>query len=1192
MRDSANTKQNHVYLKQCQEIREKLGDKPYRIGLDLGVGSIGFAIVSMEEDSEKLLLPKEIIMAGSRIFKASDGAKDRREKRGQRNNHRHTRERMRYLWQLLAGQKLALPIPPDLDKKEKSSEQETSSKRFSKEVLQKDVYELRVKSLDQKISLQEIGYVLYHIAGHRGSSAIRTFENDSEETQKENTENKKIAKNAERLMKEKNYRTYGEYLYKEFFENKEKHKRKRVSNTPNNHKFSPTRDFAIREAELILKKQAQFHDELTEKYIEKLIKAISYETEKLIPESGHCPYFKNEKRLPVSHKLNEERRLWEALNNARYYDPVFDIKTGEITSYEEKEFNKEQKKKLFDYLLTGSELTQTQTKKLLDLKNVKNEDIILQGRDRKTQKIKGYKLHKLESMSFWQRLTQEQQDQFLYDWNSSPDEKVLTEKLLNQYHLTNQEIDKAFDEIILSSSYAPLGKSAMSIVLEKIKNGLSYTESIEAALKEGKLTKEPQSIKDKLPYYGAVLPESTQSVIAKGFSLQFKDRNYKTPHTDKNELEYGRIANPVVHQTLNELRKLVNEIIDIFGKKPCEIGLETARELKKSAQARQELSREQNNNEIKRAKIYEKYIDLPDVIMTSKENPKNYILKFELWEEQDEICPFCIKVINSSDIINNSVDIEHLFPISESEDSRKNNLVISHIDCNRHKGTHSPFDAFGSSPTYGNIKYDYNEILSNAKKTIPHKAWRFNQGSFEKFIENKPMKKRFETDNSYISKVAHKYLSCLFEKPNIICVKGSLTAQLRLAWGLNGIIIPFAKKLVSDKEIEDFNNDVNSNKKIRSDNRHHALDAIVIAYASRGYSNLLNRLAGKGYKINYNQRNWLSKILLPPNNNVRENIEADLQLFETSIKNALKDAFISIKHDNSDNGNLVKETMYRIFSSAKGYTLTTYKKLSGLKLIDKKKTPKQILEKVLLKFEVRQDELKNEQIKAAVESNKRLFNAIQNNLTKAQTLLEEENKKAKDEGKKEKLINDVSLYQKAISLSGDTYIELSKKEPYKFFAISKPTPTTTGYGYDTGNSLCIDLYYNTNGNLCGEIIRKIDFQRKITPNYKEQGLNLFEKIYTGDVLEVDFNISSNKKSLTNNTGSAPENRTFVRINTFTENGNNTNIQLWFSNIIKSLNKQDDSFTLRSMQKYNPRKIILSSCGLIKYRSPILKNKEN
>ncbi|MDR3307099.1 MAG: hypothetical protein LBS61_05505, partial [Endomicrobium sp.] len=597
---------NQTYLDQSAQIKEKLRNRDYRIGLDLGVGSIGFAILSMEENSQKILLPTEIIMSGSRIFKSSDGAINRRTSRGQRNNHRHARERMRYLWKLLASQKLALSVPAKLEQKKNSSEQE----RFSKEVLQKDVYELRVKALDEKISLQEIGYALYHIANHRGSSAIRTFEEDSEETQKENTENKRIAGEVKRAMKEKNYRTYGEYLYREKFENKERYKRERVSNTTDTHQFSPIRDFAVKEAQAILNNQTQYHKEsLTNDYIKQILEAINYETEKLIPESGYCPYFKDEKRLPRSHKLNEERRLWEALNNARYSQPVVDEKTGEITSFEEKQFSKEQKEELLSKcLLLGSELKQDETKKLLKLENVKPQDIVLQGRDKKTQKIKGYKLRGLEDMPFWKRLSKEQQKQYLYCWNSCPDEKVLKDKLKNEYKLTDEEIDEAFDKVVLPSSYAPLGERAMIIVLEKIKVGLSYTEAIEEALKEGKLTKDKQSIKDNLPYYGAILPESTQAVIAKGSSKQFANRKYKTPHTNKDERKYGRIANPVVHQTLNELRKLVNELIEIFGKKPVEIGLETARELKKSVKDRKQLSKEQSDNENRRNKIYETYI--------------------------------------------------------------------------------------------------------------------------------------------------------------------------------------------------------------------------------------------------------------------------------------------------------------------------------------------------------------------------------------------------------------------------------------------------------------------------------------------------------------------------------------------------------------------------------------------------------
>ena len=152
------------------------------------------------------------------------------------------------------------------------------------------------------------------------------------------------------------------------------------------------------------------------------------------------------------------------------------------------------------------------------------------------------------------------------------------------------------------------------------------------------------------------------------------------------------------------------------------------------------------------------------------------------------------------------------------------------------------------------------DILNNAKKHLPHeKARRFHRGSFEEFLEKKPMSKRFETDNSYISKIAAKYLSCLFEgSSKIFCVKGFLTAQLRIAWETNTIMIPLAKSIVSDKDLDkdkDLHYANNSLKKIRIDNRHHALDAVIIAYANRGYHNFLNRINAIGHKkINYDKK--------------------------------------------------------------------------------------------------------------------------------------------------------------------------------------------------------------------------------------------------------------------------------------------------------------------------------------------------
>jgi CRISPR-associated endonuclease Csn1 len=728
---------NKIQEDHYKKIKEKLADREYRIGLDLGVGSIGYAIVSLNKHDDNVHMPEDIILAGSRIFKSSIGAAERKNSRSQRNTHRHHRERMRFLWKLLAEKNLALPLLQNLDKKENSIKGETSQKRFPVDTLKNDPYTLRYKALSEKLSLFELGYVLYHIANHRGTASVRTFLEDDEVKKKEQTESAKLAETVKKDMKSKSYRTYGEYLYKESIHEKDKNNREKVTNrkTRKNDKkeFCVTRDLISKEVEEILSIQKKWHNDiLTDDFIEKIKKAILYETKKLIPESsGCCPYFK-EKRLPRSHKLNEYRRMYEALNNARYRVPECDEKTGEILSYKEESFSPEQKNKLFDFLLEGKELTDYKVREILE--NLPDEaEIQLQGKDKKTQKIKGYVLSTLEKSSFWSRLELQQdelqQDNFLYDWNSSPDEKTLRQKLKNEYKLKEEEIDKAFKEIVLPSSYAPVGKKAMKILLDYIKDGLSYNEAVDKAIEEKKLPidREAEEKKlpidreafDLLPYYGKILKEDTQMPIGKAFSKQFADKNYKKPNTNKDEMYSGRIANPVVHQTLNELRKLVNEIIFIFDKKkPLEIGLEIARELKKSQKEREKIIKQQKKNEENKDKIYEKYIK-PHLgqIDSRQENIREYVKKFELLEEQkfEEkfICPFCTKEISIDDVISSKVDIEHIFPIKDSEDNSKNNLCIAHNECNADKAKRPPFNAFGHK-TEG--KYIWNNILSNAEK--------------------------------------------------------------------------------------------------------------------------------------------------------------------------------------------------------------------------------------------------------------------------------------------------------------------------------------------------------------------------------------------------------------------------------------------------------------------------------------------
>jgi CRISPR-associated endonuclease Csn1 len=128
-------------------------------------------------------------------------------------------------------------------------------------------------------------------------------------------------------------------------------------------------------------------------------------------------------------------------------------------------------------------------------------------------------------------------------------EKKLKNKLINYYSLTENEIDETFHETRFLSSYAPVEKKVMEILLTYIKDGCSYPEALDRAVSEGKFKIDKQPIiYDLLPYCGKILQRSTQKLVGKAFSKQFVKINYKEPDTNKNEKEFDKIVNLVTHK--------------------------------------------------------------------------------------------------------------------------------------------------------------------------------------------------------------------------------------------------------------------------------------------------------------------------------------------------------------------------------------------------------------------------------------------------------------------------------------------------------------------------------------------------------------------------------------------------------------------------------------------------------------------
>nr|WP_316859275.1 type II CRISPR RNA-guided endonuclease Cas9 [uncultured Cohaesibacter sp.] len=117
-----------------------------------------------------------------------------------------------------------------------------------------------------------------------------------------------------------------------------------------------------------------------------------------------------------------------------------------------------------------------------------------------------------------------------------------------------------------------------------------------------------------------------------------------------------------------------------------------------------------------------------------------------------------------------------------------------------------------------------------------NKRWRFAPDAMERFEDEKGFLDRQLVDTQYLSRIAREYLSCLYPEKgegssHIWVVPGRLTEMLRRHWGLN-----------FDLSVSEAGT---SKAKDRTDHRHHAIDAAVIAATDRSLIKAIQHASGR-----------------------------------------------------------------------------------------------------------------------------------------------------------------------------------------------------------------------------------------------------------------------------------------------------------------------------------------------------------
>jgi len=874
----------------------------WRLGLDLGSNSLGWAVINLT-NADDGWLPCGIEDAGVRIFsdgrnaksKASNAA-ERREPRGARRNRDRYKNRRRRLFNELVDFGL---MPKD--------------KVSQKDLETFDPWILRAQGLSQKIDVHQLGRALFHLHQRRGFKSNR-------KTDKSDSDSGKVA-DATKLtlerMQENNARTLGELFGQprldanEFNKTVPKGKREpqplaRVRKSGEGAKWAydyyPTRDLIEHEFDELWKAQSKYHAGILTNDARDALKETLLWQWPLKPQPvGKCTLLPEEPRAPKALPSSQLARIYQEVNNLRIGH------TGQIA----RPLGVDKRNILIDKLKTTGKPTFASLRNLLKIpsgqkfnlesekrKDLKGDetamvmksdkrwgkewlDLSLGEQDGIVLVLLGLEPLSENSPESFQKMHADivqkvanslsiEQAEAIFILEET-DEKQIAKWLSQEYNF-NQDRAKAIADANLPASYGMLSAKAIGKLLPVFKDEvIVYSDAVDKAFGTSHSNFETDDIFDKaLPYYGEILTRS----------VAFGTGDPKDPL----EKRYGKLANPTVHVSMNQIRAVINDLLKRYGP-PEQIVLELARDLPLSAQGKKELESNQKKNQEaneKRAKELEEEFKVSN-------NYENR-MRLRLWKEMDAMgraCVFTGAIINREMLFaaDSPVEVEHLLPFPRSFDDGIGNKVLCVRKANRDKGNQTPFDAFGHSPD----GYDWEAISQRAAELPYNKRWRFSENAWEIFEkDHKGFLPRQLTDTRYIARQARQYVCAIFGgqgskgvENKVWSVNGRLTSDLRRQWGLDSVLAGHNSAIGDDV------------KKNRNDHRHHAIDAIVVALTDRS----MVQQASKQAKQNHERQN----------NDLLSNLKDPWKDFRNDVVQAIGEIKVSHKPDHGVQGAMLKK---------------------------------------------------------------------------------------------------------------------------------------------------------------------------------------------------------------------------------------------------------------------------------------------
>ncbi|MBQ9435441.1 MAG: type II CRISPR RNA-guided endonuclease Cas9 [Bacteroidales bacterium] len=730
----------------------------------------------------------------------------------------------------------------------------------------KENYRWRVKSLSEKLELEELAVVLQEINGQINNAS--GYLGDISDRSKELYFNNQTVGQYQmaQLDRNPNYSLKNQVFYRQDY---------------------------LNEFERIWETQAKFHKELTPELKKEIRDVVIFYQRPLKSQKGLISFCEFESRqievevdgkkkmktigcrvCPKSSPLFQEFKIWQRLNDVEVSGMIVPNQQNDLLglekdyTYGKRRLFQEEKELLFAELNYKEKLSKNEVQKLLfpQQKDVDMNFKELDGNRTQAELFKAYQaiaersghdvgdLSKMSANEMLSRISAifsaigintdiltfdsdlegkdfEQQPMFrlwhlLYSFEG--DNSALgNEKLIEKLHDTfgfEKEYAAILANVVFKEAgdYSSLSTKAIRKILPHLKDGNDYSVACEyAGYRHSKQSLTKEEIQNKV----------------------LKDKLELLPRNS--------LRNPVVEKILNQMINVVNSIVAEYGK-PDEIRIELARELKKSAKEREELSKSINET----TRLHDEYVNLLQKEFGLSHVSRNDIIRYKLYEELKDTSYHTLYTntyIPHEKLFSKEFDIEHIIPQAKLFDDSFSNKTLEARQANLDKSNTTAFDfvatKYGEEFANGEYKARIDKLL--ADKVISktkHDKLLMKEADIPSGFINRDLR-----DSQYIAKKAREILEELVRF--VVPTTGSVTDRLRDDWQLVDVMQELnwnkydqlgMTEIIEGRDGQRIRRIKDWTK--RNDHRHHAMDALTIAFTKRSFIQYLNNLNARVQK--------------------------------------------------------------------------------------------------------------------------------------------------------------------------------------------------------------------------------------------------------------------------------------------------------------------------------------------------------